>query len=56
MDEKMGLQGDREEQAGWRAGGGRGLNSLSRAQLTFYTNFLQNKAILVSGCVLMVSV
>lgn len=30
----MGLPGDREEKAGWGAGGRRGLNSLSKAQPT----------------------
>jgi hypothetical protein len=55
MDERMGLQGDREGKAVWGAGGRRGMNSLSKAQATFYKNFLQNKAIpVVSGWVAVV--
>lgn len=37
------------------AGGGRGMNSLSKAQATFYKNFLHNKAIPVSGWAVVVS-
>lgn len=45
MDEKW---GDREEKASCGARGIKGVNSLSKAQPTFYRNFLQNKATPVS--------